>query len=142
MIGFQTPQVVFFSFFPFGAFVILNNGQYKRVFVQDIKMRLDYSLTIVTIKYKMTFCGDKINEVWHPFEGTTIFFFFLQFRLSLYIADTQNIFGLLFHPLISSFSFMKNLYDLSLIASVIQSLLFTSAWPIILSFSYFSRTYM
>lgn len=54
-------------------------------------MRLDYSLTIVTIKYKMTFCGDKINEVWHPFEGTTIFFFSAIQVKSVYCRYTEHL---------------------------------------------------
>ena len=126
-------------------FSFSNSGQYERVSVQQTKVRFDYSTTTMTIKYKMNFfLGNKINKVWHTFECTKYVFFFCVLCIFLSIDGIQNIFGLLFHRLISAalvaWKFQRALLY---VASVIQCLLFTRrAWPIILSYKYFSRSYM
>ena len=61
MIGFPVQQVGLF-FVPFFRRFVFNNGQYKRVMLEEIKRQLDYSPTGMTIKSKMTFCSIKINK--------------------------------------------------------------------------------
>ena len=131
----------FFVLF-FWSFCFSNSKQYERVFVQETKTCFDYSPTAVTIKYKMTFFGNKINKVWRIFECTTYLFCTIK-RKSVYWRYT-NIFGLLFHQLLASLVRWKFQEVLLHMASAIQCLLFTSNWPIIWSCSleYFSTTYM
>ena len=59
MIGFHTPQVTPFPFLFFWSVFFSNSGQYGRVFVQETKVLLDYSPTIMTINLKWLFAAIK-----------------------------------------------------------------------------------
>ena len=77
----------FFVLF-FWSFCFSNSKQYERVFVQETKTCFDYSPNAVTIKYKMTFFGNKINKVWRIFECTTYLFCTIK-RKSVYWRYTK-----------------------------------------------------